>query len=544
MIASNRKLLLAGIVALAGIGTAAVLIFNRPDVDGDPVASADDIEPDPEPLPDADPNWKDSKQAVTANNDFAFDLYIQLAREKSNRPLFFSPFSISNALVIVAEGACKETADEMGKALRFPETTRRTGADAAERPWNLGMIHAGLALLRRQLAAASGAAPKEVRARLASLRKQLQTANEAARKSGRWENSQKAVDLANQINRLQAKIDRYELRVANSLWGEKSYPFKQAYLDTIGKYYGASAFGVDFRHDFEAARKRINAWVEERTRDRIKHLIPAEALNRNTTLVVANAMYFKGQWSSPFNAEETADRPFTLADGGEIQLPTMHGSLRRADRYGAFKKDGTFFDTPMKVVRGSKDTDRLYPDRDGFEIIELPYKGEAVSMAVIVPRSADGLPALENRLSGQALQTWLNKLQQRAINVFLPKFKMESSFDLNKTLGALGMRRAFRRPVEKDGAQLDGLSDAKGASEQLYVSLVLHKAFVDVSEKGTEAAAATMVGAKDKGKDSMWDTEPFTPTFRADKPFVFLIRDQKTGAILFLGRVMNPKTGG
>jgi serine protease inhibitor len=493
------------------------------------------------PLSAAERDTADANYAVTANNDLAFDLYGQLARKKSDGSLFFSPYSISNALVMVAEGARKQTADEMGKVLRFPRETRRSGADAAERPWDLGMIHPGLAALNKQFEAANRPAPKDVLDRLVSLRKDLKVANEAARRERNQKAAEQAHRIANEINQLQAKIDRYELRVANALWGEKSYPFKQAYLDTIRKYYGASAIPVDFRNDFEAARKRINAWVEERTRDRIKNLIPAGALDKYTTLVVANAIYFKGQWSTPFEAKETKPQAFTLADGTKVKTPTMYHAFGNAARYGAFNKDGTFFNTPRRVSR-LKETEAVYPDANGFEMVELPYKGNEVSMVVIAPRSAGGLPALEKLLNGRTLQACLGKLQERGVYVFLPKFKMESSFNLNDALKELGMTRAFRDPREKNGAQFDGMSDTSDAMEKLYISKVLHKAFVEVNEKGTEAAAATAVMLPKA--EAAPATVPVTPTFRADKPFVFLIRDQKTGAVLFLGRVLNPKTDG
>jgi serine protease inhibitor len=516
----TRPLILAGLIAL----TAALCT-------------------DPCSLPAAEPGATDANYAITANNDLAFDLYAQLAAKKSDRSLFFSPYSISNALVIVAEGARSETADEMGKVLRFPKALRRTGADAGERPWDLGMIHPGLSALKKQFEVANRPASKDVLDKLDALRNDLKTAIKAAKnKTEGRKAAQTARKIAAEINKLQATIDRYELRVANGLWGEKTYPFKQAYLDTIDKYYGASALSVDFRNNFEEARKRINAWVEERTRDHIMELIPPKALDKDTTLVVANAIYFKGQWTIPFNAKQTRDRPFTLADSTKVQVPTMYHLFRNAARYGAFKKDGAFFNTPRQVERGSEDDRAHYPDTDGFEVVELPYKGGEVSMVVIAPRSASGLPALEKLLSGHTLQGCMASLQGRAVNVYLPKFKMESSFNLNETLEKLGMMRAFRAPGTKDGAQFDGMCDTKDALEKLYISKVLHKAFVEVNEKGTEAAAATAVLGKKKKKSD--DSVPFTPTFRADKPFVFLIREQKTGAILFLGRVMNPKTGG
>jgi serine protease inhibitor len=530
------------VAVAAALCVGALLFFARRDRDAESVVSTGDQETDSDRLPVADPSWKDTNDAVTANNDLAFDLYVQLARDKSDSSLFFSPYSISNALVMAAEGARKETAREMGKVLRFPEAARRTGPDAADRPWDLDMIHPGLALLRRQFAAASRAAPKDIRDRLASLRKELEAANETTRKTRSWDQFRKAEKLADEINQLQARIDRYELLVANSLWAEKSYPFKKAYLDTIQKYYGACVFPVDFRNDSAGARKQINYWVEKRTRERIKDLIPPEVLTHLTRLVIANAIYFKGQWNAPFEIGSTRDLPFILAGGTKVQTPTMHHSFTDGARYGAFNENGSFFDTPHSVARNSKDTGILYPDDNGFEMIELPYKGNEVSMFVIAPRSVRGLPLVEKFLNGRTLQACIAKLQERAVYVYLPKFKLESSLDLNETLKALGMTRAFRDPLKDGGAQFDGMSDAKDAMEKLYISKILHKAFVEVNEKGTEAAAATVVAFEKKSE--MPEGVPFTPTFKADKPFVFLIRDKKTGATIFLGRMLNPKTSG
>jgi serine protease inhibitor len=520
------------VILAAALCIGAVLVFARRD--GEP------LDADPDPLPPADPSWTDSKDAVTANNDLAFDLYAQLAREKSTRPLFFSPFSISNALVLSAEGARKQTADEIGKVLHLSKAARRTGADAGERPWDLSLIHSGLALLRRQFAAASQAIPKDARDRLGSLWKELDATNEAARREENDDKVRKARRLADEINELQSKFDGYELLVANALWGEKTYPLNQAYLDTIYKYYGASLFPVDFRNDSAGARQRINVWVERQTRARIKELISPGVLTSDTRLASVNAIYFKGQWTTPFEVSETKERLFTLADGSTVQTPTMYHSFKKLARYAAFNKDGTFFKTPRYGQDTPENRDSLYPGDSGLEMVELPYRGNELSMVVIVPRSADGLPALEKLLNGQTLLSCVNKLQERPVRVYLPKFKMESSFNLEKTLESLGMKRAFRDPQSKDGAQFDGMSDTKDAVERLFISTVLHKALIEVNEKGTEAAAATAaVWWKSAAQRS-----PFTPIFRADKPFVFLIRDQKTGAILFLGRVMNPKTGG
>jgi serine protease inhibitor len=162
-------------------------------------------------------------------------------------------------------------------------------------------------------------------------------------------------------------------------------------------------------------------------------------------------------------------------------------------------------------------------------------------MVIVLPRAEDGLPALEKLLAEDNLPTWVSKLNQRVVEVFVPRFKLETDYQMTKTLKALGMVRAFNDPGRPDGAQFDGMSVSKAPGERLFISAVMHKAFVEVNEKGTEAAAATAVALKKEAKEDAPRARPFTPVFRADRPFVFLIRDRKTGTILFLGRVLNPK---
>jgi serine protease inhibitor len=479
---------------------------------------------------------KAANPAARANNDFAFDLYKRLAAEKDEKPLFFSPYSIGTALTIVAEGARGETADQMGKALRFPVRLHRPG----EQPWDIAPLHAGLAALTRQFEAANRPAPKAVLDKLAALRKELARANKAV-EGGDEKAAERARRLANEVNALQAQINPYEVRVANALWAEKAYPFRRPYLDTISKYYGTQgAYPVDFRNDHEAVRRRINIWVEKQTRDRIKDLLPEKSVTRLTRLVVTNAIYFKGAWLSPFDKAQTKGRPFTLSGGKKVDVPIMRGFPQGAS-YAAFEKDGSFFNTPTEMRIGTKDFSKFYPGPGGFEMVELPYKGGELSMLVLAPRSPDGLPALEKMLSGANLQAWAGKWRQRSVEVYLPKLKMDASFDLGKTLQALGMRRAFTDPRAPNGAQFEGMSAATDPLHKLYVTKVLHKAFVEVGEEGTEAAAATAVILAEP--DSVPITEPFTPTFRADRPFVFLIRDRKSGTVLFLGRVLDPRKG-
>ena len=478
---------------------------------------------------------------VQANSDFAFDLYGQLAKENQGKNLFFSPFSMSSALTMVAEGALGKTADQMGKVLRFPAAARAHGDEAQSLPWNLAAIHAGMAALSEQCSSQK-TTPQAMRDKIATLRKQLDAANTAAEAAHDWQQrntlAQQAQKLADELNKLLAQVDQYELRVANALWGEKTYPFRQSYLQTIAKSYRTGGvFDVDFRTNFEAARLQINSWVEEQTQQRIKDLVPNGAVDEQTRLVLTNAIYFKGEWSEIFDAQATKTEDFTLAGGEKRRVPLMHKGGMEGARYAAFQGDGKYFDTPMMCAPERTDEKTLYPNAQGFAMLELPYKGEELSMLVILPQSAAGLTALEPRLTAENLRAWVGKLQKRHVNVFLPRFKLETSYEVSKSLQAMGMVQAFKNPSLPDGADFSGMSESSDPRDKLYISAVLHKAFVEVNEKGTEAAAATAVAMA--AGAAMPVMVPFTPTFRADKPFVFLIRHKKTGSILFLGRMMN-----
>jgi serine protease inhibitor len=417
------------------------------------------------------------RHAVAANADFALDLYGQLAKEKEGKNLFFSPYSMSSALAMTAEGARGQTADEMGKVLRFPEAAKRLGDDAQLLPWNTGLIHTGMAALN---------------------------------------------------DRFQSKPDTsYEISVANALYGEQTYPFSPDYVATIGKFYGTGAVvPVDFRNLAEAARLQINAWAEEKTRGRIKDLIPQGGVNALTRLVLLNAIYFKGDWATEFDVKATREQDFHVGAGRKQAVAMMHKDGLKGGRYGAFNADGSLFKTPRGFAGGAA-PDTLYPGPGGFQIAELPYKGQELSMVLVVPQDLDGLAAVEKRLTAANVATWLDGLEAREMDVAMPKFRLETDYTMKPTLEALGMSQAF----DLTKANFDGM--VANRLEPLFISFVIHKAFVEVTEQGTEAAAATAVAVKG-------GLPPFTPTVRADRPFVFAIRDVQTGTILFLGRFADP----
>ncbi|MBT7065358.1 MAG: serpin family protein [Verrucomicrobia bacterium] len=501
----------------------------------------------------ANPDSTPVKETVTANSQFAVDLYKQLAKENEGKNLFFSPYSVSSALAMTAEGARKETATEMGQVLRFPEAARRVGDDAQLIPWQTSLIHTGMSELNRKLNNADKDPAKTagIRAKIIELRKELEAvkANAAQLKADKkWREyhavQNKEREIAGKLNAESAKVDQYEIRVANALWGEKTYPFDPNYTETIKKHYDTgSVFPVDFKTNFEAVRLKINGWVEKQTNDRIKDLLPDGSLDALTRLVLVNAIYFKGDWSVPFKEENTKERDFTLASGNKQQTPIMYAPKLDVARYGAFNADGSHFETPARIGRG-QDPKGHYPKSDGFAMVELPYKGDDLSMVVIAPNDPAGLSAVEENLTPEHLSQWIGKLQKRATHVYLPKFKMETDYKLGDadepgTLQKMGMARAFKDPRNpKTGAQFQGMTTSTDPMEQLYISKVFHKAFVEVNEKGTEAAAATAVVmsvARSLPRDV-----PFTPEFKADRPFVFLIREKSTGSVLFIGRMTQP----
>jgi len=308
-------------------------------------------------------------------------------------------------------------------------------------------------------------------------------------------------DLQGQLHAVQEK-GTIQLNVANSLWPQAGYSFLKSYLSLAQKYYGVTITPLDYRSDKEAARRAINAWVEEKTKNRIRDLIQRGMLTSSTRLVLANAIYFKGNWSSAFKKEATKDAPFYRTAGEPVQAPMM----MQKEQFG-------------------------YADRADLQVLELPYAGGELSMLILLPKKADGLADLEKQLTVENLKHWTNDLQKQEVEVFLPRFKMTSRFDLGSTLSAMGMVDAFI-------AGKADFSGMDGKAGWLSIGIVVHKAFVDVNEEGTEAAAATGVGMR------MAAVRARIPVLRADHPFFFLIRHNATGSILFMGRVLNPTLAG
>jgi len=294
-----------------------------------------------------------------------------------------------------------------------------------------------------------------------------------------------------------AKKGGVELAIANRLWGQKGYEFLPEFLGLLKASYGAGLETVDYERATEAARQTINAWVEKETRDKIKDLLKPDILTPLTRLVLTNAIYFKGEWAARFDKKLTREEDFFAAPGRTVKAPMMNA------------------------------TDEKYPYADcgTYQVLELPYRGEDLSMVILLPKAKDGLAALGKSLSADVLKAALANLRKQKVEVAIPKFKTTAEFSLRPALEALGMTDAF-----SDKADLSGMDGKK----DLCVSAVVHQAFVEVNEEGTEAAAATAVVI------SRMSVEAAPPVFRADHPFLFLIRHRPSGAILFLGRLVNP----
>jgi serpin B len=292
--------------------------------------------------------------------------------------------------------------------------------------------------------------------------------------------------------------DVFQLNIANAVWGQENYPFLDDYVDLLDTYYGAGLQQVDFINATEAARLAINAWVEDQTEDRIQDIIPPGLLDTLTRLVLANAVYFNASWHDPFNASDTHDDTFTLLDGSQVTVPMM--SQSEVFRYG----------------RG-----------EDYQAVQLPYFGGNMNMLIVLP-DAGKFEAVETALDARVIDTVYEIPDGPLVHLFMPRFEYEYAVSLSTILRAMGMTDAF------DPAQAD--FSGMAATDELFISEVLHKSFIKVDEKGTEAAAATIVMMAGGGGYAPSETVEL----RLDRPFIYLIYDWQTGTILFVGRVLNP----
>ena len=290
----------------------------------------------------------------------------------------------------------------------------------------------------------------------------------------------------------------YKLSVANALWGQSGYRFRREFVELLDERYAAPLNEVDFKAALQQACDRINTWVADKTAGKITKLVDARAMPPSTRLVLTNAIYFKGAWRHPFDAKHTEPAPFKLAGGKQVDVPMM----RQKRRFGLF-------------------------ENVEFQVLAMPYgKAGELEMLVMLPRATDGLLRFERCLTLDELGDWLDNMRSREVIVWLPRTKITGEFQLGRTLAKMGMPDAF----SADRADFSRMTE----QEKLFIGMVVHKAYVDVNEEGTEAAAATGVGMAATAM-------PKPPArFVADHPFMFLIRDTRSNALLFIGRVMNP----
>ncbi len=374
---------------------------------------------------------EDIKAVVTANNALAFDLYARF-KDTDRKNLFFSPYSVLTGFAMCLAGARGNTSDEMARALHIELAPKN--------------LHRAMQALTAYIAAGAG-------------------------------------DTG------------CRLHVANALWLQEGYGFREQFVHLLKNSYAAEVQAVDFRARL-AACDSINRWIAQRTKGEIPSVIAPQELDPLTKLALTNAIYFKGEWGSKFDVSRTQTRAFTLTGGEEVMVPTM-----------------------------TKDTeDHRYVSDSDIELLVLPYKSTTLEMVVLLPRTPSGIVDLENTLSVERLEKLLSWTRNREVRVYLPRFAVTSGFDLMPALRKMGMMDAF-----SGTADFTGISDRR----PLFILTAKHNALVRVDEEGTVAAAATFIAIGSNGDKPV--------VFRADHPFIFLIMDTETGAILFMGRVMDPR---
>ena len=395
--------------------------------------------------------------AAKATNELGVDLHRQLATGDEN--LCISPYSIDSALAMTFAGADGETRSEIARVLHFP---------------NDGDVPASFSALQQSLEQMSA----------------------------------KTAELVKNSNQFGGPSEPMTLNIANRLFAQKGYHFREAYLTLVKQNFGGAFEPLDFVADPAAATRRINKWVADQTRDKIRDLIPADALNKLTRLVLANALYLKAPWAEAFSDKTTQPEPFFVRGGGPVDVPMMR---KRSEHFG-------------------------YARRQGFTVVSLPYVGDDLQFVVLLPDDVNGLGTLESKLTADVLAECA-KLEQRDIDLHLPKFKLRPpTIALAKTFQALGMKTAFDIP--RGSANFDKMAP-RTPKDYLYISQIFHKTFIAVDEKGTEAAAATAVVMMMATR--LAQSKPPPIEVKIDRPFVYAIQHVPSGVCLFLGRVTDPR---
>ena len=395
--------------------------------------------------------------AAKATNELGVALHRQLATGDEN--LCISPYSIESALAMTFAGADGETRTEMARVLHLT---------------NDGTVPASFTALQHSLE----------------------------------EMSLKTAELVKQSKKFGGPSEPITLNIANRLFAQKGYAFRDAYLSLMKQNFGGAFEPLDFIANPAVATQRINKWVADQTHDRIRDLIPGGVLDKTTRLVLANALYLKAPWASEFSENATQREPFFVPGGAPLDVPMMQ---KRSDHFG-------------------------YARREGFTVVSLPYAGNDLQFLVLFPDDVNGLHPLESKLTGELLAQCA-KLQTRDIDLHLPKFKLEPpTMALAEKFEALGMKTAFDKP--QGSANFDKIAPRK-PNDYLYISQIFHKTFIAVDEKGTEAAAATAVAMM--AGTALRSPPPPPIEVKVDRPFVYAIQHVPSGVCLFLGRVTDPR---
>ncbi|XP_067898286.1 neuroserpin [Heterodontus francisci] len=316
------------------------------------------------------------------------------------------------------------------------------------------------------------------------------------------QNGEEFVFLWDLSQSMKADRQQYVMKLANSLFVQKGFQLSDKFLQMLKKYFSASVESIDFSKPSSVA-DRINEWVQNQTNNKIQNLLSPKDFNALTRLVLVNAIYFKGNWKSQFRGENTRTFPFTKDDESEIQIPMMY---QQGDFYY-----GEFSD-------GSNEAGGVY------QVLEMPYNGDEMSMMIVLPRQEVLLATLEPLIKAQLINEWASSVKKQKVEVYLPRFKVMQNIDLKEALAGLGISDMFG--VDAD---LSAMTE-----KDLHISKAIHSSFIEVNEEGSEAAAASEMIAVSR-------MMVLNPQVIADHPFIFLIRNRRTGTILFMGRVMHPE---
>lgn len=388
----------------------------------------------------------DVSTIVDGNNTFSCDLYQQFIQSMEEENFMYSPYSIYLALAMAYAGAGGDTARQMADTLHF------------------------------------GLAGDKVNSALSDL-------------SNIIDKSQTVKEYHNPDGTVEEVVEKFQLNIANALWGQQGYGFLADYLAIIDEYYNGAFKEMDFKNQPEPSRLEINDWIAEKTQDRILDMIPPNAINKSTRFVITNAIYFKARWYDEFSESRTKYDDFFLLDGTRISVPMMHNTIKT-----------------------------LYFENEDYQMVRIGYIG-GCSMLIILPREGK-FEAVEQTINSSLLKTAINSTESYFVNLDMPKFGYYSKYEkLRSTLSELGIQNAF-----------SGKADFSGiTAQELYINRVAHDAFIAVDEEGTEAAAATAITTVGAAP-----LELETADFTANRPFIYFIQHYQTGAILFMGRVMNP----